>query len=124
MQIALDDSLNSSHLIRAYQPGQIQIGSQWIQNSIIVSAKQLITSWPPQGLPELQPEHLHVIIELTPELVLLGTGDRLIFPASSLLIPFYEKQIGIEVMDTPAACRTYNALLSEGRHVVAALLIR
>ena len=63
------------------------------------------------------------MVELAPEIVLLGTGAQFRFPEPALLAPLYKAGIGVEVMDTPAACRTYNILLGEGRNVVAALLV-
>jgi len=123
MQITLDSN-SGIYQIRAYQAGQIQVNDQWVQHSIIVSPEQLVDPWTPQSLGELQVGHWAPVIELGPEIVLLGIGEHLRFPAPKLLVPLYEKHIGIEVMTTPAACRTYNALAAEGRRVAAALFVR
>jgi uncharacterized protein len=72
----------------------------------------------------LAADHFAAIVELAPEIVLLGTGARFTFPMPALLAPLYKAGIGVEAMDTPAACRTYNILLGEGRNVVAALIVR
>ena len=66
--------------------------------------------------------HIDALLELDPQVILLGTGARQIFPAMALLARGLARSIGIEVMDTGAACRTYNILMAEGRQVVAGLL--
>ena len=71
----------------------------------------------------LSADHIAAIVELAPEIVLLGTGPAFRFPDAARLAPLYKAGIGVEVMDTPAACRTYNILLGEGRNVVAALIL-
>jgi len=123
MQLTLDTALGS-YYIRSYEPGKIIINNEPpITNSIIVTAKQLINPWQPRLVSELTAEHLVKIFELDPEVVLLGTGKQLTFPVQGLLEQFYQNKIGIEVMNTAAACRTYNVLMSEGRRVIAALLL-
>lgn len=92
-----------------------------LKGSCLLSARQLITDWPPQQLTELSADHLQAIHKLEPELLLLGSGDRLHFPAAAQQAALVGLGIGYEVMDTAAACRTYNLLVAEGRKVVAAL---
>jgi len=94
-----------------------------VTESLILTGRQLITEWEPNQLPELTAAHLEVVLNLDPELVLLGTGARQQFPAMEILASLHRAQIGVEVMDTAAACRTFNILVAEGRHVVAALLM-
>jgi uncharacterized protein len=118
-----EDSTDAQYLIRAYAPGRITVNEDALTRSLIVSAERLIRDWPPQGFEELTASHLHAVIELRPEILLLGTGAQLRFPHPSLLAELHNQGIGIEVMDTAAACRTYNILVSEGRRVVAALLM-
>ena len=72
---------------------------------------------------QLAPEHFAELAEQAPEIVILGTGARQQFPAPALLRPLLERGIGVEVMDTGAACRTYNIVVAEGRQVIAALLM-
>ncbi len=67
-------------------------------------------------------EHLETLIELQPEIVLLGTGQKLQFPESKILAKLHNQQLGVEIMDTAAACRTYNILMMEGRFVVAGMI--
>ena len=94
-----------------------------VNQSLILTGQQLISDWEPGQTDELTTAHMEAILELEPELVLLGTGARQHFPAMDILSPLHRARIGIEVMDTAAACRTFNILVGEGRHVVAALMM-
>lgn len=123
MQLTLDTNQSTYH-IRAYQPGKIQVNDDWFSQSLIITPTRLITDWPPQQLSELTAAHLIPLLELEPTILILGSGDRLQFPPPALLASLYAKQIGVEVMDTAAACRTFDVLVAEDRNVVAALLIR
>ncbi len=143
MQVNLDRDIHS-YTIRACEPGAISLTIPWsaenasqpppeeqaslspgvetISDSFIVSPRHLLRDWPPASISELQAEHLDAIIELQPELVLLGTGTRLTFPPPQILAALHRQRIGVEIMDTAAACRTYNILMTEGRFVVAGLM--
>jgi uncharacterized protein len=94
-----------------------------VTESLILTGRQVITEWEPNQLTELTAAHLEMVLSLEPELVLLGTGARQQFPAMDILATLQRAQIGVEVMDTAAACRTFNILVAEGRHVAAALLM-
>jgi uncharacterized protein len=94
-----------------------------VTESLILTGRQVIIDWEPNQLAELTTSHLEEVLSLDPELVLLGTGSRQQFPAMETMLPLHRAQIGIEVMDTAAACRTFNILVAEGRHVAAALLM-
>ena len=112
-------------------PGSMQLalavdpetGLCQVTESLILTGRQVITEWEPEQIAELTAAHLEEVLSLDPELVLLGTGARQHFPAMDILATFHRAQIGIEVMDTAAACRTFNILVAEGRHVAAALLM-
>lgn len=80
-------------------------------------------SWDAADFDSLSEAHFEALAALNPELVLFGSGPRLRFPKPALLRPLLARRIGLETMDTAAACRTYNVLRSEDRAVVAALLI-
>lgn len=123
MQITLDP-IHGKFYIKSYSPGEIQINEQLFQQSVILSPSELIENWPPQTIADLKIEHLAAIFTLKPNVVILGTGSKQQFPTADILDLFEKQHIGIEVMDTNAACRTYNVLTSEARNVVAALLIR
>jgi len=90
--------------------------------SVVVPWKGSVLAWPVGDFAALTPDHFVMLAALKPELVIFGSGRRIRFPAPALLRPLIDQRIGIETMDTAAACRTYNVLLAEGRTVVAALL--
>ncbi|MES2997880.1 MAG: Mth938-like domain-containing protein [Pseudomonadota bacterium] len=122
MELNLDTGEGHYH-IRGYGVDFIQVNNEKIGHSLIVTPNKLIAPWPPQSLAELNTSHFLPLLDLHPTIVLLGTGPRFSFPDPSLLSDFYTKKIGIEVMDTAAACRTYTVLMAEGRKVAAALLL-
>lgn len=116
---------NATNLqIKSYKPGEIVTHEQTFHRSIIISPEKIISDWPPQNIIELQKQHLKIICEQAPEIFILGTGEQQIFPDPSLLADVYQCNIGVEIMATHAACRTYNVLISEDRRVIAALLIQ
>ncbi|HEY3635047.1 MAG TPA: Mth938-like domain-containing protein [Caldimonas sp.] len=90
--------------------------------SVIVPWRGDVVAWPVASFEQLGADDFARIAALKPELVVFGSGARLRFPAPALLRPLIDAGIGVETMDTAAACRTYNVLLAEGRSVVAALL--
>jgi uncharacterized protein len=92
------------------------------RDSVIVPWQGPVQAWPVPSFEALTPAHFEALAALRPELVIFGSGARIRFPKPALLRPLIEARIGVETMDTPAACRTYNVLLAEGRSVVAALL--
>jgi len=100
-----------------------ETGLYQVTESFILTGRQVITEWKPEQIAELTVAHLEEVLSLNPELVLLGTGAKQQFPAMDILATLQRARIGIEVMDTPAACRTFNILVAEGRQVAAALLM-
>lgn len=94
-----------------------------LQRSFVIAPNELIRDWPPSSFADLQAEHFALLIQLKPEIVLFGTGKKLIWPQPALIAPLIEQGIGVEVMDTGAACRTYNILMADERLVAAAILI-
>lgn len=108
--------------ITAYGAGFVTINGLDYRRSLTVGHDRLPAEWPVSRIEDLSREHL-AGFEQGCDVVLLGTGLRQRFPERSLLRPLLEKRIGVEIMDTAAACRTYNVLLAEGRAVVAALII-
>ena len=105
-----------------YGPGYVEVGGMRHAKSVIVSAGN-IDEWSVRDVDSLARSDLASLAASKPEIVLLGTGPKLVFPDPAALADFHAARIGIEVMDTQAACRTYNILLAEGRNVVAALII-
>lgn len=109
--------------IRSVAPGRIRVDEEELTTSFVVSPDRLVPSWPPRSLDQVTDEHWDALLELDPEVVLLGTGDRIRFPDARVFARFQSRGIGFEVMDTAAACRTYNVLVSEERRVVAAVML-
>ena len=102
---------------------EIDFLKEEIQSSFILSPKTLIKDWAPQTIQHLRKENLEDLLNLSPEVVLIGTGSKLQFPEPELMSCFWEAQIGVEIMDTAAVCRTYNILVNEGRSTVAGIII-
>ena len=121
--MTLDDN-NAVYQIRAYQPGMIKVNDKTLDNSIIITPTRLIENWAPQTIQELTTESLAFIAEARPDILLIGTGAAMVLIPAEIYGPLINLGIGVEFMDTSAACRTYNALSSENRNVAAALLIR
>lgn len=118
-----EDTNDAQFLIRAYGPGQVTVNEDVLTRSLVISSEHLIRDWPPQCLAELTADHLATAIAHKPEILIIGTGAQLRFPHASLIAQLQAQGIGVEIMDTPAACRTYNVLVSEQRRVTAALLM-
>ena len=113
--------------ILAYGPGWVGLGNQGaaekIGYSIVIGSRGEKFAWDCASFEQLSAAHFSRIAELQPELVIFGSGTRLRFPQPAFLRDLMGRRIGVETMDTLAACRTYNILAGEGRHVIAALLI-
>jgi len=110
------------NLIRRYGADFIVIGEQEIRSSCLVTANSL-EPWTPRSVEELRAEHLGALFELAPEVVVLSTGAKQMFPRAALRAEFATRRIGLEVMEIGAACRTYNVLVGEERRVLAAVLL-
>jgi uncharacterized protein len=113
--------------ILGYGPGWVGLGRQGvaekIQSSVIIGSRGERQDWLCERFEDLTAQHFDSLASLGPELVIFGSGSVLRFAAPGLMRSLMAKRIGIETMDTLAACRTYNILAGEGRHVIAALLI-
>ncbi|MDP9083373.1 MAG: MTH938/NDUFAF3 family protein [Pseudomonadota bacterium] len=117
------DSISGTNLIRAYGDGQLRINDTLYRGAVIVSVSSVVHEPETHQLAQLLAIDRMRIMALNPELILLGTGSRQIFPAVSFGAQFLRDGIGFEVMDTGAACRTFNVLAAEQRRVVAMLLV-
>jgi uncharacterized protein len=109
------------HYVHSLAPDGIRIVDTIYPGPVIVSANELIADWPAPSVGELTEEQLHPLFDLSPEIVILGTGPRQLFPTPELMMCFYRRGMGIEAMTTRAACRTFNVLVSERRNVAAVL---
>jgi uncharacterized protein len=112
-----------ANLVRACAPGEVRVREHVIRRSVVLTASEIVFDWPPGSVEELQLDHLQAVLALKPQIILLGTGERQVFPASAIGAAIQAAGIGFEVMDTRAACRTYNVLVQEGRRVAAALIV-
>lgn len=110
------------NLFTGYGEGYVMVNHQRHAQSLVVLRDRVLTDWQPAGFDALNADHFAQLAELAPEIVLLGTGERLRFPRPELTRALIEARIGLEVMDIRAACRTYNFLAAEERKVAAALL--
>lgn len=117
------DNNQSPYQIRAFKPGTIRVNDKTITSSIIITPIELIENWQPQTIQELTADSLNPVITLKPDILLIGTGTTLVFPPVEIYGHLINLGIGVEVMDTSAACRTFNALSAENRRVAAALII-
>lgn len=123
MKFTQDRPGGDTKVIRAYAPGRINVNDILISRSFILSPDRLIEGWPPQQHQDITLDHLQAALALAPEILIIGTGATLHFPEASIMADIQRRGIGLEVLDTAAACRTYNVLVSENRNVVAALLM-
>ena len=113
--------------ILGYGPGWVGLGhdgvAEKIEHSIVIGSRGEKFDWNCARFDDLTAEHFALLAATRPELVIFGSGTRLRFPPPAFLRALMDQRIGIETMDTLAACRTYNILAGEGRNVVTALLI-
>jgi uncharacterized protein len=116
------DRIEGQNAIARHGPDGVVVNGVTHTESVVVPWSGAVEPWHATGFDALAPAHFARLAALGPELVIFGSGPRLRFPAPALLRPLIDARIGIETMDTAAACRTYNVLLAEGRSVVAALL--
>lgn len=112
-----------AHSISSYGPGWIAIAGEKVERSIVLGSRGQRFDWICDAFEELSADHFAKLADLGVEMVIFGSGGALRFPRPEWVRPLIAAQIGIETMDTQAACRTYNILAGEGRHVVAALLL-
>lgn len=109
--------------IRACDATSITVNEQRLEASCIIMAQQCHPDWPVRHIDQLDRTQAQQLAQLDIEILLLGTGQRQHFPDMRLLLPLTDRGIGVEIMTTDAACRTYNILLQENRIVAAALIL-
>ncbi len=115
--------VTAQKIFTAHGAGYVTVSGQRFEHPIVVTAEQLFTDWQPQGPDTLSEAHFAYFLDLKPEVLLLGTGSKLHFPHPRLYQALIAAGIGVEFMNTPAACRTYNILLGEDRNVVAGIML-
>ena len=113
----------SGNVVTGIGPGWVRIGATEYRENLVLTPEAIATGWAPAGFDGLAEADFAQLLSYKPEVVLFGTGPAIRFPHPRLTRALTEARIGLEVMDTPAACRTFNILAAEGRGVVAALLL-
>jgi uncharacterized protein len=109
--------------IQSYGPGWVGVMGEKIQHSVIIGSNGQRVDWQCSRFEDLTALHFAQLAEFDAELVIFGSGSRIRFPQAAWLQPLMAKRMGLETMDTGAACRTYNILAGEGRRVVVALVL-
>lgn len=122
MLIARDE--NSPVTVRHVEPGEIRIGRETITENVVLTVDREIRDWPAPDVANLEERDLEELIESEPEMIVLGTGWLAVFPPRELVFALARRGIGLETMTTPAACRTFNILVNEGRRAAAALIVK
>jgi uncharacterized protein len=108
--------------IRAHGPGWVGVAGEKIAHSVIIGSRGERIRWAARW-EDLGPEHFEVLAGMPIEVVIFGSGSRIRFPKPAWIAPLAARRIGVETMDSAAACRTYNILAQEGRDVAVALLL-
>ena len=120
MQLTRDN--NPVHFIRAWEPGRVRVADRWVAGNVIVGAERDHRGLDQSRSPhELTIADLEPALALEPTIIVLGTGTERLLPDVELMAAVAARSVGLEIMNTPAACRTFNVLLQEQRRVVAAL---
>jgi uncharacterized protein len=117
------DPHSGANTITGYGDGYIEINKIPYSHAVLLSSDGEILEWAIKSFEDLSPADFIQMAALKPELIIIGTGKRQRFPKPELLKTLIEAKIGFEVMDSQAACRTYNILVGEGRQVLLALIV-
>ncbi|MDQ2780016.1 MAG: Mth938-like domain-containing protein [Pseudomonadota bacterium] len=117
------DTPKDANVVSRHEPGRVWVGNAVFDTSVLVPWRGTVVDWAVARFDDLKASHFDAIAALQPEVVVFGSGERLRFAPPALMARLMAERIGVETMDTGAACRTYNVLASEGRRVLAALLI-
>ena len=120
----LDPEQRSGNFIRSFSAGEIHINNAVFTESLIITTDSIIERWPPADIATLSIADFRDAIGFAPELIVFGSGLKQQFPPTEVTTEILQRGIGFEVMDTAAACRTFNVLVGDGRIVAAALLLR
>jgi uncharacterized protein len=117
------DPQSSLNTITGYGIGYIEVNSKVYPHALIVQPEGEISPWPVSAFADLSSDNLASLCVFKPELIIIGTGKKQQFLKPELIKPLIQAKIGFEVMDSQAACRTYNILMNEGRQVLAAIIL-
>lgn len=119
----LELASSEGNFITGSGPGWVRIGTREFRENLVVTSDAIQSGWAPQGVNALTEADYAGLLAHAPDLVVLGTGATIRFPDPRLTQALLAAHVGVEVMDTAAACRTFNVLASEGRRVLAALIV-
>jgi uncharacterized protein len=122
MDLSLENHGDYLH-VRRVGPRSVTVVDRELQRSFLLTPERAVEDWPVSDVRALDESHVQTVLDLHPELVVLGTGERQVFPAAAFMAGFLRRGVGIEVMDNAAAARTYDLLAGEGRHVVVAFIL-
>ena len=117
------DRLDGVNVVSRAEAGRLWVHQTPFTGSVLVPWRGEVQAWPASSPAALTAEHFEQVLALRPELVIFGSGSALTFVRPALYRALIDARIGVETMDTAAACRTFNVLVTEGRRVVGALLI-
>jgi len=117
------DPHSGANTITGYGDGYIEINKIPYSHAVLLSSDGEILEWAVKSFEELSSSDFTQMASLKPELIIIGTGKRQRFPKPELLKTLIEAKLGFEIMDSQAACRTYNILVGEGRQVLLALIV-
>jgi uncharacterized protein len=118
-----EDNITSRYSISAYSTDGIVVNNQNYRQSLVLSAQTINSPWPVRSISELDESSLQIVLDMNPEVVLLGTGELQQFPEARIFALLGQAGIGLEVMNNGALCRTFNILVAEDRAVVAAIML-
>jgi uncharacterized protein len=121
MKLHLDNNANAN-VITGYAADHVLINKVRHDGNLLLTATRIVSPWATGGYAGLTSDDFAAARDLGMAIVIVGTGSRQRFPSPALLRPLIDARIGFEIMDLPAACRTYNILVGEGRAVAAALM--
>ncbi|MGJ7569437.1 Mth938-like domain-containing protein [Variovorax sp. RB2P76] len=119
----LQPDKSDAQSLTAHGPGWVAINNEKVEGSVVVGSHGERFEWNCSSFDQIGAEHFAQLASLGAELIIFGSGNRIRFPQPAWLRPLMAQRTGVETMDTAAACRTYNILAGEGRHVIAALLV-
>ena len=111
------------NVVTSHGPGEVGLGERRYTQSLIVTGTAILADWPVASAESLRASDFGSLLELSPEIIVLGTGARQVFPDPQVFAELAGRGVGFEVMDNGAACRTYNVLLAESRQVALALIL-
>lgn len=117
------DTVLGLNSVTGYGPGYVAVNGRRLESSLVLGPRTLETNFPVASCAALSAEILAPLAKRSCDVLLIGTGNQQRFPPVTVLKPIIEAGVGVEVMDTGAACRTYNVLNAEGRNPLALLIV-